>query len=524
MGLFELPGAWLPAIGISVLHSLWIGMLILALLRLVLSHVPSRLSGLRYSISVSALLILFISVLSVFLLVYEPAVSSRGAPGLQGAVPGIAFIELFSARSTGLSGSGLLFTLLGDVYLGGVLFMLCRSLRSLVYLRELQKRGTRPAREWQERFCILCNRLGIKRSVGFIESKLVSAPQLAALLKPVVIVPAGMLVNLPASQIEIILLHELYHIKRKDYLVNLAQLFIEAVLFYHPVVWSISALIRNEREHRCDDWVLSHTDNPVGYAKALLRVAEQQHYTRLAPGAVGSGKRQFYARIKRILNQHNMKTNMRDKVLTLTLLTVSLILVLSISGFRAAPSLTGHNKQHLEWVSLAADNTALILQDTIPDTISENTLQEDIREAREEALKEIEEIDWEAVREVMEEAREEALKEIEEIDLDAIQEDIKEAREEALREIEEIDWETIREEMEESREEALREIEEIDWEVLMENMKISMSEMKLDMEDLKMEIENAFTETEWEKIQENIEKDLEEARISLDSILIEMDR
>ena len=441
MDLFEVTGVWILAIGKTILHSMWIGMLILGLLRLALNFVPSRASGLRYGISVASLLFLFFSVLAVFIFIYEPSPTRPDLMGLQ--EPAGNKNILFSFGGTAADNSGLLFILLGYTYLTGVLFMLFRSVKSLAYVRDLQKSGTRPGVVWQEKIRLLCESLGIKRSVDILESKLVSAPQLVTLLKPVVIVPAGMLTNLPVSQIETILLHEIYHLKRRDFLVNLIQILIEGVLFYHPVVWFISANIRREREHCCDDKVVVSTDNPLEYAKALIQVAEQQHFTRLAPGAVGSGKHQFNSRIRRILNQKTMKTNMRDKVLTLSLLAGSLIILLTISGFNRAPAFISTNDMR------AGVQIALVHQPqhVIPDTIPEEGQKEEVQEP--------EEPDWEAIREEMELARQEALREIEEIDWEKIRADLdlnfSEMKMEIENSLKDVDWDDIREDLEEAR-------------------------------------------------------------------------
>jgi beta-lactamase regulating signal transducer with metallopeptidase domain len=514
MELFELTGGWMLAMGKTILHSLWLGMLILVLLRAILALVPYRHSMLRYGISVSALILLFLSAIATFLLIYEPAGPGQEMGNFLGKMSGMTLNRSISHPAEMNPGSGRLFTGLTYLYLSGVLFMLFRSVRSLVSIRNLQQDGLEPSESWQIRFKNLCRRLDINSGIVFLESKLIQAPQLVTFLKPAVIVPAGMLSNLPVSQIETILLHELYHLKRKDHLINFLQIFIESVLFYHPAVWFVSDQIRSEREHCCDDGVLNTTGNPLAYAKALMHIAEKQHFTRLAPGAVGSGKHQFSSRIKRILNQNTMKTNMRDKVLTLALFATSLVLLLIISSFNAAPSAMKGNMELGQFLGKPFQAIEQPAQDTVPEISPEEAME--AMEAREEALREIEEIDWEAMKAEVEEAREEALREIEEIDWEAMKADVEKAREEALREIEEIDWEAIREEMELAHEEALREIEEIDWEEI-------RADMKFDMEELKMEIENSMKDINWDEIKEDIERDLEEARIYLDSIKVEMD-
>jgi hypothetical protein len=385
--------------------------------------------------------------------------------------------------------------------------MLLRSTASLAYVRRLQSSGTQLDPEWQQRFLQISTSLGIKRTVRFLESARASGPMIAGYLKPAVIVPAGMITMLPVSQIETILMHELYHLKRGDYLVNIMQLFIEGVLFYHPVVWIISELIRSEREHCCDDGVLRATGNPANYAKALIHIAEQQKFTRLAPGAVGSRKHHFYARIKRILNYNTMRTNMRDKVLSLTLLAGSIILLLTVSGFSAEPGFFSIDKSHGDKIAEVSDPPEIV----VPDTIPENNHHAE--------LEEIEEHEWEEIKEEMEAAHQEALKEIEEIDWETMKVEIEEAQLEALEEIEEIDWEAMKEEMKAVR----QEIEEIDWEEVKAEMDRSFSEMKLDMEAVKKEIENSMNEIDWDEIREEIKADLEKSKLFLDSIKIEMD-
>ena len=468
MELFKITDDWMLAMGKTIIHSLWLGMLILALLRVILTLIPSRRSMFRYGISVSALLLLFLTALTSFLCIYDPVLPGQDMGKLMGNMPGMTLNSPLSHPHEVSNWSGRLLSILTYLYLGGVLFMLFRSLRSLISIRELQKKGRAPTEHWQIRFKDLCRRLGISSTIDFLESKQVHAPQLVTFLKPAVIVPAGMLSNLPVSQIETILLHELYHLKRKDHLINFLQLFIEGVLFYHPAVWFISEQIRSEREHCCDDGVLNSTGNPLAYAKALIHIAEQQHFTRLVPGAVGSGKHQFSSRIKRILNQNTMKTNMRDKVLTLALFAISLVLLLTVSGFNTAPSPMKSNLKGSLFAGIPMQAIEQSTQDTIP-------------KPGPEELKEAEE-----------------------------------AREEALREIEEIDWEAMKAEVEEARQEALREIEEIDWEEI-------KAEMKLDMEELRMDIENSMKDINWEEIREDIARDLEEAKVYLDSIKLEMD-
>ena len=101
---------------------------------------------------------------------------------------------------------------------------------------------------------------------------MVDVPTVVGWLRPAVILPVAALANLSPAQVEAVLAHELAHIRRHDYLVNLFQTLAETLLFYHPAVWWLSARIRTEREHCCDDVAVAVSGDAVGYARALAEL------------------------------------------------------------------------------------------------------------------------------------------------------------------------------------------------------------------------------------------------------------
>jgi uncharacterized protein (TIGR03435 family) len=131
-----------------------------------------------------------------------------------------------------------------------------------------QHARTAPA-EWQQALNRLKTRLGISRPVRLLISGLVEVPAVVGWLRPVVLAPIGALSGLPADHLEALLFHELAHIRRHDYLVNVLQSIVEALLFYHPAVWWISGHIRAERELCCDDLAVAATGDAFTYAIAL---------------------------------------------------------------------------------------------------------------------------------------------------------------------------------------------------------------------------------------------------------------
>jgi GWxTD domain-containing protein len=167
------------------------------------------------------------------------------------------------------------------VWAGGVAFFYARGLAGWAAVRRLRHRGVcAPAHEWRARLGQLCTRLGIARPVALLESCFTDTPVLIGYWRPVILLPLGCLTGLSAAQVECILLHELAHVMRHDYLVNLLQSLVEGLLFYHPAVWWVSRVVRAERENCCDDRVVETMDRRA-YA-ATLALLEQ----RRAPAAV----------------------------------------------------------------------------------------------------------------------------------------------------------------------------------------------------------------------------------------------
>jgi beta-lactamase regulating signal transducer with metallopeptidase domain len=141
-------------------------------------------------------------------------------------------------------------------------------------IRRLRRSGSDHSDPlWAERFVRLRTRLQVSAPVQLLCSTLARVPMVVGWLRPAILLPAGMLTGLSAEQIEALLLHELAHVRRHDYLVNLAQNIVETLFFYHPAVWWVSGQIRKEREHCCDD-LAAAACGTLGYAQALARLAE----------------------------------------------------------------------------------------------------------------------------------------------------------------------------------------------------------------------------------------------------------
>src|SRR5262245_57599365 len=159
------------------------------------------------------------------------------------------------------------------LWLLGVVFFSLRLVGGWLYTQRLKSYGTRPLEEgWEQTLRRLCDRLRAPRPARLLESALVKVPMVIGWLRPVILLPASALTGLTAQQMEAIIAHELAHIRRHDYLINLLQSVVETLLFYHPAVWWVSLWIRHEREHCCDDLAVAVCGDALTYARALLEM------------------------------------------------------------------------------------------------------------------------------------------------------------------------------------------------------------------------------------------------------------
>lgn len=155
-------------------------------------------------------------------------------------------------------------------------------------------------KEWRVRFGMLTAKLNISQNVEFRETARILTPMVIGTLRPVVLIPLGFLTGFSMSQIEAILAHELAHVRRNDYLINMLQSLVEVVFFFHPALWWLSEKIRTEREHCCDDIALTICEDKMALARALVKVAEWQSAPYLAM-AFASKKPLLLQRVSRVM-------------------------------------------------------------------------------------------------------------------------------------------------------------------------------------------------------------------------------
>jgi beta-lactamase regulating signal transducer with metallopeptidase domain len=156
------------------------------------------------------------------------------------------------------------------LWLAGSVTSWARLAMGLLGTARLRSTLVRPAPpEWQRRLRELGERIQVTRPVRLLASAIAQSPCVVGWIRPVVLVPVGMLAGLPAEQVEALLLHELAHVRRHDYLINILQSVAEALLFYNRAVWWVSGHIRTEREQCCDNIAAAASGDVPTYARAL---------------------------------------------------------------------------------------------------------------------------------------------------------------------------------------------------------------------------------------------------------------
>jgi Zn-dependent protease with chaperone function len=185
-------------------------------------------------------------------------------------------------------------------WLAGVVLLSLRLLNTWAGVQRLRRAGaSAPSGDVIAISLRLIARLHVTRPVQLLLSTLVEVPTVIGWLSPVILLPAGALAGLTPVQLEALLAHELAHIRRWDYLINLLQNVVETLLFYHPAVWWLSARVRQERENCCDDLAARACGDRVSYAEALVRMEELRAPAGNVALAASGG--QLLYRVRRLL-------------------------------------------------------------------------------------------------------------------------------------------------------------------------------------------------------------------------------
>ena len=289
----------------TFLYSLWQGLLLVILANVFLSLSKRSKPAVRYNF-LAALFIFFI-LLTCYTFSGQFAFATAAEKKLQESS--------FGVSSTGVSVVNLQFLINRilnylDTYTSWIIIIwfmifgwkIVQLIRNLEYIRHVRRNNVSyPSEYWNNKVKEFAHLLQIQKPVLLLESGIVKLPAVIGFLKPVVLVPVALLSNLSLQHAEAILLHELAHVRRRDYLINLLQNVTEKIFFFNPALLWLSSRMREERENCCDEMAISITGDKMSFVNALLSFQEysavENKYALAFPGK----KNHLLNRVSKIL-------------------------------------------------------------------------------------------------------------------------------------------------------------------------------------------------------------------------------
>jgi uncharacterized protein (TIGR03435 family) len=306
---------WVERLGWTLVHFLWQGVSIAVLYAIAREWLSrSESAQLRYILACATLLAMLAAPIATF--IAARLSTAAPAPTLSAAIPlapplagpggnSAPFHSLPSTASRPWRNDLMPWVVV--TWVGGAIVLCMRFIGGWVFATRLRSAQVRAApREWKAALDALRIRVRVSAPVRLLISALVQVPTVIGWMRPAILLPVGALTGLPAEHIEALLAHELAHIRRRDYLVNVLQSVAEALLFYHPAVWWVSGHIRMERELCCDDIAAAVSGDMLTYVSALasMEAHRPEHLTHSLAANGGS----LQNRIARLLSQPRMRT------------------------------------------------------------------------------------------------------------------------------------------------------------------------------------------------------------------------
>jgi len=319
----------LRLLALSLLHFLWQGAAVAALAYVVM--MLCRSASTRYAVGVGAMALMLAAPVATFV-VLQGQDAARGMVKADGTTMastlthsnGTTQVHKATAPRSPERDADY-FSWLVELWFAGVVLLGLRSAGGILLVERLRRKETVPvANELMELCEKLQKRMGLQRVVRYCESLQLDAPAVAGWIRPVVLLPVSAVSGLTTAQLEAVIAHELAHIARYDAYVNLFQVGVETLLFYHPAVWWMGKRVRAEREHCCDDAAVALCGSPVTYAHALTRMAESKAAPQLAMAA---NRSPLVERIARLLGANRAADSARGANLSAGVLCLSAALL-----------------------------------------------------------------------------------------------------------------------------------------------------------------------------------------------------
>lgn len=358
-----IPNHLINAICDTLLSSLWLGLLLAAAAGLAVLCTRKQSAQLRYNLLVGGLGVFTAAVLFVFVKQMLAHQTVSGTVAAQPtALPTIVISQQHIDTNKYNHIAGLLRAHANSIVLVWLLIVLARALQLLTGLQSLyflrRRQIAAVGDEWAERVQQLADQMGIKRLVGIAESGMAKVPMVIGHLKPLILIPAGLITALPPAGIEAILVHELAHIHRRDYLVNLLISSLEVVFFFNPAVLWLAALIRAERENCCDDMALAQTGSKTNYIKALVACHEYQAAVPAYAMAFGGQKKHLLGRVKRMLSNSNASLSIAERAVLAVGLLMAVLFTAAFTNPDKVSKLVAKAKHAASTITKVAEQKA----------------------------------------------------------------------------------------------------------------------------------------------------------------------
>ena len=337
--MFEnvLNSPFLSSLTLTLLHFLWQGTLVAVVLKSALFLFNHSKPQLRYALATLAMLVNLILPIITFVIVYRLELSSLTLPTDDLALIALLYElnqpDVLFGYNAFIEQLPLLLPYVAILWLVTITLLTTKLLIEVTTVNSLLKNGiVPPDAKLQKRFDQLAQQISLTIAPKLLLSIKVNVPMAIGWLKPVVLLPANMVSGLSNAQLEMLILHELAHIRRHDYLVNFLQSLVELLLFFHPGVSWISKQMRIEREYCSDDIAVQHCGDAIAYAHTLadtvsLCTSTQKHtIPDLAIAASGGDLKQ---RVIRLVDHHCATNNHFSKWFASTIIIFSILLLSS---------------------------------------------------------------------------------------------------------------------------------------------------------------------------------------------------
>ena len=321
-------GEMMHAISWTLFHSIWQAMLIATVLSIFIKYAIAISARFKYMLSAASLLLLLATSICTFYLYFDlPLDVQTGITLVTDQWTGSS-IQLNQEDQSTLSQISNCITENSRIitlgWMFGFCFFILRILFGLGQLHSLKSKMVKIDNSWDSLLQGLQTKVGYTGKIQLGESDKILSPLTFGFIKPIVLFPIGMLNQMSIQEVEAIMAHELAHIVRRDYLINFIHTCLESLYYFNPGVWIISAIIKNQREHCCDDLAISLTGNSVHYVKALIAIEENNSTDPVLAMGFSKDKKPLLRRAQRILNHPQKNNNMKEKIMMCCLIFIGL--------------------------------------------------------------------------------------------------------------------------------------------------------------------------------------------------------